>query len=200
MAKVLKARYFRQTDFMEAKVGSNPSFIWRSILWDRQILQYGTRWRVGSGDKIQVMASRWIPRPITFRSIFTSSLPANINVPELIDTNHQWNGSLIDQHFAKEDAEIIKRIPLPRSPHRDELLWHYDKKGKYTVKNGYQLAFKLKFTETPTSSTKGSHDWHTKWNLNPPRKIKVFLWRATKNVLPTSENLSRRKILEEPVC
>lgn len=31
-AKVLKARYYRQTDFMEAKVGSNPSFIWRSIL------------------------------------------------------------------------------------------------------------------------------------------------------------------------
>lgn len=32
VAKVLKARYYRQTDFMEAKVGSNPSFIWRSIL------------------------------------------------------------------------------------------------------------------------------------------------------------------------
>ncbi|XP_024042526.1 uncharacterized protein LOC112099318 [Citrus clementina] len=43
VAQVLKARYYRHIDFMEAKVSSNPSFIWRSILWGREILQQGTR-------------------------------------------------------------------------------------------------------------------------------------------------------------
>ncbi|KAH9761875.1 putative reverse transcriptase/RNA-dependent DNA polymerase [Citrus sinensis] len=152
-AQVLKARYYRHTDFMEAKVGSNPSFIWRSILWGREILQQGTRLRVGRGDKIQIMASNWIPRPTSFRPIFSPSLLANSKVADLIGSDHQWNNILIEQHFAKEDAEVIKSIPLPRYPKNDERVWHYDKKGFYTVKSGYQVALKLKYVEAPTSST-----------------------------------------------
>lgn len=140
VAKVLKARHFKETDFMEAKIGSKPSFIWRSILWGRQILQKGARWRIGKGDKVLITTSNWIPRPTSFRPILAPSLPADAKVSELIYANHQWNNTLIEQHFAKEDAEIIKRIPLPRQPQNDELLWHYDKKGNYTVKSGYQLA------------------------------------------------------------
>ncbi|KAH9800272.1 hypothetical protein KPL71_000599 [Citrus sinensis] len=120
VAQVLKARYYRHTDFMEAKVGSNPSFIWRSILWGREILQQGTRLRVGRGDKIQIMASNWIPRPTSFRPIFSPSLLANSKVADLIGSDHQWNNILIEQHFAKEDAEVIKSIPLPRYPKNDE--------------------------------------------------------------------------------
>ncbi|KAH9649685.1 putative reverse transcriptase/RNA-dependent DNA polymerase [Citrus sinensis] len=121
VAQVLKARYYRHIDFMEAKVSSNPSFIWRSILVDR-------------GDKIQIMASNWIPRPTSFRPIFSPSLLANSKVADLIGSDHQWNNILIEQHFAKEDAEVIKSIPLPRYPKNDERVWHYDKKGFYTVK------------------------------------------------------------------
>ena len=31
-------------------------------------------------------------------------------------------------------------------------------------------------------------------------KIKNFLWRACRNVLPTEQALMRRKILEDPIC
>lgn len=57
VAKVIKARYYKNTDFLNAKVGLSPSFIWRSILWGRQVLQKGTRWRIGNGEKIQIQAS-----------------------------------------------------------------------------------------------------------------------------------------------
>ena len=80
------------------------------------------------------------------------------------------------------------------------MIWHHDKKGQYTVRSGYQAALGLKFGEIPTSSIGGSHGWSMIWNLNLPGKIKIFIWRATKNLLPTSENLWKRKILEEPVC
>ncbi|XP_073121147.1 uncharacterized protein [Henckelia pumila] len=39
VAKVLKARYFKHQDVMEAKCGSNPSFIWRSFIWSRSLLE-----------------------------------------------------------------------------------------------------------------------------------------------------------------
>ncbi|KAF7810266.1 reverse transcriptase [Senna tora] len=39
--KSLKAKYFRDGTFMEAGLGSNPSFTWRSILQGRQVLKKG---------------------------------------------------------------------------------------------------------------------------------------------------------------
>lgn len=41
VAKVLKARYFKHTDIMDATLGSNPSYIWRSIMWSKPTLSEG---------------------------------------------------------------------------------------------------------------------------------------------------------------
>lgn len=36
--------------------------------------------------------------------------------------------------------------------------------------------------------------------MSLPEKIKIFIWRAAKNLLPTAENLWKRKILAHPLC
>lgn len=41
MARVLKEIYFRCQDIMEATLGNNLSYIWRSILWSRPTLEKG---------------------------------------------------------------------------------------------------------------------------------------------------------------
>lgn len=46
MATVLQTQYFKKSDFLNAKLGYKPSFIWRSILWVRQVLHNGLRWRM----------------------------------------------------------------------------------------------------------------------------------------------------------
>ena len=48
-AKVLKAKYFKKDDFLSASIGSNSSYVWRSILWGRQVILKGYRWRNGPG-------------------------------------------------------------------------------------------------------------------------------------------------------
>lgn len=45
----------------------------------------------------------------------------------------------------KEGANAIMNIPLPRNHYSDQVLWHYDKKGEYSVKSDYHIALKLSF-------------------------------------------------------
>ncbi|XP_073302944.1 uncharacterized mitochondrial protein AtMg00310-like [Primulina huaijiensis] len=47
-ARFLKARYFKHQDIMDANIGNNSSFIWRSIIWSRQLIVKGISWRVGN--------------------------------------------------------------------------------------------------------------------------------------------------------
>ncbi|CAL8992514.1 unnamed protein product, partial [Prunus brigantina] len=67
VAKILKARYFPDDDFMQASLGSSPSLIWRSILWGREVIEGGLLWRVGNGVSIRVLQDRWLPKPFTFK-------------------------------------------------------------------------------------------------------------------------------------
>lgn len=104
------------------------------------------------------------------------------------------------QWFIEDDANEILRIPLPKRPRTDEIIWHFDKKGLYSVKSGYQLALKIKYPDKPSCSSKEFNIWNPLWTLQLPEKIKIFTWRATQNLLPTAENLWIRKIVPEPNC
>lgn len=189
MTQILKARYFKNSSFMEAKLGSNPSFVWRSILWGRQILHKGLRWRIGKGEQVYVYKSNWIPK----------TLPSHSVVADLI-SDQQWKEDVIAQNFMEDDAARILSIPLPRSPQLDQLMWHFDKHGNYSVKSGYQVALKLKFAEEASSSDKSKTNWEVIWSKEIPEKIKVFMWRAVKNLPPTACNLWKRKVIMEPIC
>lgn len=126
VARILKARYFKHSTFIEAGLGSKPSYIWRSILWEREVLSKGCRWRIGNGQQVNVFNSYWIPRPTTFKPIIPPNLPSETLVADLINEDNYWKESLIYGSFEKEDADVIVQIPLPRKQNEDKLIWHYD--------------------------------------------------------------------------
>ena len=47
--RVLKAKYFLQTNFMEAQLGKKPSYTWKSLVAARKVLDQGLRWNIGNG-------------------------------------------------------------------------------------------------------------------------------------------------------
>lgn len=106
----------------------------------------------------------------------------------------------LEQHFMPEDVEQILKIPLPRSQQEDKVVWGFDKKGEFSVKSGYQLALKLNFPDDPSRSNSNSSLWKSLWTLDLPEKIKIFMWKASKNILPTAENLWKRKCIQDPIC
>ncbi|OMO90460.1 putative ribonuclease H protein [Corchorus capsularis] len=66
--RVLKAKYFHQSSFMQATLGSNPSFVWRSLLAGREVIRQGSRWRIGNGHSVDIWRDRLVPKPSTYQS------------------------------------------------------------------------------------------------------------------------------------
>ena len=51
--RIYKARYFPNCSFMEAKLENNPSFVWRSLLENRDLIRVATMWKVGGWEEHQ---------------------------------------------------------------------------------------------------------------------------------------------------
>lgn len=62
MAKILKVKYFKHTGFIEVKLRLNLPFVWKSILWGRQMFYKGLWWRIGNGNQVSVFSSNWIQK------------------------------------------------------------------------------------------------------------------------------------------
>ncbi|KAI5336083.1 hypothetical protein L3X38_026217 [Prunus dulcis] len=54
IARMLKARYFPNSDFLAASSGLLPSFTWQSLLWGRDLLRLGLRWLIGDGRLVNI--------------------------------------------------------------------------------------------------------------------------------------------------
>ncbi|KAK4407847.1 hypothetical protein Sango_0365700 [Sesamum angolense] len=53
VSQILKARYFPNDEFLNAKKRSNISFTWHSILDARPVIERGVRWRIEDVDMIK---------------------------------------------------------------------------------------------------------------------------------------------------
>ena len=60
-AKVLKGRYFHDSDFLSASRKKHASHTWRAILAGREVLQQGLIRRMGNGSATRIWENRWMP-------------------------------------------------------------------------------------------------------------------------------------------
>lgn len=61
VSKIYKAPYYPSGTFLTAKVGNNPSYIWRSIMEAQVLLKQGVVRRVGSGINVDILLDPWLP-------------------------------------------------------------------------------------------------------------------------------------------
>lgn len=59
--QVYKARYFKHFDIMEAEVGPNASYVWRSLCWSSDLIGIGLLWKIGTGVHINIYKDSWVP-------------------------------------------------------------------------------------------------------------------------------------------
>uniref|UniRef100_A0A5B7A5C8 Reverse transcriptase zinc-binding domain-containing protein n=1 Tax=Davidia involucrata TaxID=16924 RepID=A0A5B7A5C8_DAVIN len=200
--KVYKVKYFPYESFMEAKLGSCLSFTWRSTMTTRPVLEAGSRWRIGCGETVQVWGSRWLPNPSTFKVVSpcVASLE-NMLVSDLIDSSGmRWKKELISSLLLPIDVADICKIPLSIHAAPDCVVWHFSKHGVFSVRSAYPVAVDIlkkrnSFEESECSNREIMDKlWKTLWSLSIPNKIKIFLWRAIVDILPTGTKLAQRHI------
>ena len=97
---------------------------------------------------------------------------------------------------------MIKKIPLSRSATEDTLYWPHSTSSHYTCRSGYRfLKEELELQAHPQApSICDEKVWKAIWRMQVPMKIRNFIWRACRNVLPTKQALMKRKIVVEPIC
>ena len=107
MARILKAKYFPNSNFLDANAGYNASYVWRSIVWGRELLKEGLRWRIGDGESVQVFRDPWIPRPTLFRPISRSlSNMENLKVSDLMSP-FGWDKEKLESILLPIDRELV---------------------------------------------------------------------------------------------
>ncbi|KAL5548874.1 hypothetical protein UlMin_004105 [Ulmus minor] len=198
-ARVLQGFYFHKSSFLQVKANSSSSFIWRSILWGRELYKQGLTCKIGSGQNTYIYHDCWLPRAGIFKISSPRVLGNFDKVISLITASGSWDSSLIRESFHKDEANAILSLPLPRRTTPDTLLWHYDKSGHYTVRSGYWLANKCR--SVPSSSTSSLNSWWKQfWRLRVPSKIRVFIWKAFHNWIPSSINLANHGVSSQKRC
>lgn len=81
MAKFVASRYFLQTDFLSAHLGTRPSFAWRSILFGRELLVKGLRREIGNGLNTNVWLHKWVHDPVEgFRAPWIKNYSFNVGL------------------------------------------------------------------------------------------------------------------------
>ncbi|XP_018478413.2 uncharacterized protein LOC108849362 [Raphanus sativus] len=178
-ARVIKSRFYPTGDFLDAKIGSRPSYAWRSMLFGRELLVKGLRSNVGSGKSIMVWTDKWLfdkepLAPMRKQTFFN----VNLRVCDLINTQTgSWDREKLEEVFFPSDIELIMKMK-PAFGKEDSYEWVHNIWGVYSVKSGYCQV----------------------WSVNTTPKIKVFMWKALSNALAVSEECIARGMKVDPRC
>lgn len=202
VAKFLKSLYFKDSNILNADIGKHPSYLWKSLMWGRELICKGLRYRIGNGVDTYMFRDPWIPKELTFKPICIDNNMLDSKVADFITPSGGWDIDKLSTSVINFDIDTIRAIPI-NTRLKDRLIWHSDKTGKYTVKSGYKLFMNIKIDGISASSTPLTRIWNNLWKLNIPTKIKHFCWRALKESIPNNANLNFRGVrvpTQCPIC
>lgn len=138
----------------------NASYVWRSICARRDVIMRGSRWQVGDERSIKIWEDRWLPLPSNFQIFSTKPKRMDISfVNDLISGTGSWNLPLINSLFSAVEVDLVHSLTLGKPPANNCLVWHFDKKGSFSVKSAYHVAREY-ITPSSASSSTSAH-WST---------------------------------------
>lgn len=87
VTKVFKAKYFPSGNFLDAQLGNNLSFVWRSIHALQVMVNQGLRWRLGNGNSVNICNQPWM-----IDNANSSIMPSSFSGPNYLTVGDHKNG------------------------------------------------------------------------------------------------------------
>ncbi|KAH9758966.1 putative reverse transcriptase/RNA-dependent DNA polymerase [Citrus sinensis] len=141
VARILKARYYHRSSFVDASIGFNPSYTWRSIMAAKNVVVHGSRIQIGNGQQVQLSKDPWLPD--VDNGFITSELDESLATATvdclMVPGQRRWDHDLIADVFNTRDAALILQVPLSVRQHKDCWYWLADSKWQFTVRSCYNL-------------------------------------------------------------
>ncbi|KAB1219217.1 hypothetical protein CJ030_MR3G001300 [Morella rubra] len=183
-ARIIKAKYYRNSTFLSAFFGSRSSWAWQGLIQVRSLIQKGLCWVPSGGSSILALVDPWVPfleegKPIGRSDIEQPFL--SITMAELFDFDHNyWKQDLIDSLFEVSSAQAICNLDPLLLGAEDSCVWLPDPRGVFTVQSTYNL---LK-QDAGITSVFEEKDWRFLWQLKIQDRLKLFLWRCALDAFP----------------
>lgn len=165
---------------MDALDSSKGSYAWKSLLKGRDVLRKGLRWRIGTGDAVNLWSDPWLPSTDQpqIQSLVSHEF-ANAQVCSIINPVTQcWDANLLNLLFLPHEVLLIQSIPLSQRPVEDKFVWPFNQSGAYNVKSGYKFLSQEVEALDFRAQDVDQDVWMKVWGLTVQNKIKNLLWRA----------------------
>ncbi|KAA3479950.1 reverse transcriptase [Gossypium australe] len=167
---ILRAKYNWKDQIPESISRTQCSHFWRSLSKLWPLICKNLIWSIGDGAKVRCWKDPWIPG----MGPLISKIPASSNL----------------------DLECCVR-EMYSSPHPDSgvdrVIWARSVSGIFSVRSAY---WALK-EETWHSQ---EEYWNLPWKYNGPQRVRMFLWLAFRQRLPTNSERTRRGISHSNSC
>lgn len=109
----------------------------------------------------------------------------------LLEGQNRWNEYLLYGLFLPEKVNEIRSIVLSSRRTEDSLVWHGIKDVVYSIKSGYNFIVTILL---PLEPCYYSGFWKQLWQLKIPSKVRHFVWRCCRDILPSKDALRNRGV------
>ncbi|XP_048629759.1 uncharacterized protein LOC125601745 [Brassica napus] len=202
LGRILLSKYCPDGNLLTCSAPSAAPHGWQSILVGRDLLAKNLGWIVGNGDSIKVWNDAWLTLDSPCRPMGPATREsAELTVKDLIlEETGEWNRGLIQTILPFEEERILNLQPSTKGA-PDALKWLGTRTGEYSVKSGYYTAMAEVTDEILEGEPTPEFDWKkTVWNLAVAPKVKMFMWKCLRGILPVGERLLARHININPAC
>jgi hypothetical protein len=195
--RLLKNKYMKRNGFFGSAYQGTSQF-WRGLHKVKHLYQWGAEYHVKKGDKVRFWHDSWrggVPLKIQFQSIFEICNKPDALVKDFWKEG-EWDIPLRRSLFGASLAEwnelmtVLHEVQLDEQG-QDKVVWALEKSSEFSTKSLYNClthgGVKDKLNDIL-------------WKCKVPLKVKVFLWQAWHNKLPTAESLVKRNWQGSPSC
>ncbi|KAF4381932.1 hypothetical protein F8388_000626 [Cannabis sativa] len=176
----------RGDSFWSLSLPNSASRFARGVLVSRNLIRHETCWLMADGRNIDVWHSPWIPGLTweEYKAAFNPRIqqPKVVMLSELCSVRGALDPSLLAGWFLPSVCSTILNIEALPGASQDTLVWRDSPDGSFSVKQAYLSLIKPRLRVS-------NMEWKKIWASPVQERIKLFLWKMKKNILPCGDRL-----------